>query len=110
VKRRTRSITKRPIDPERTRRIPAEGFSWLDRRFVREGLIEPLALEAILLYFFEKRIRPVLIDNCYGCHSTEAQTAGKLKGGLLLDTREGIRRGGDTAAAVVPGDVEAAFS
>ena len=52
MKRRTRSITKRPIDPERIRRIPAEGFSWLDRRFVREGLIEPLALEAILLYFF----------------------------------------------------------
>ena len=52
MKRRTRSITKRPIDPERIRRIPAEGFSWLDRRFVREGFIEPLPAEAILLYFF----------------------------------------------------------
>jgi len=52
VKRRTRSITKRPIDPERIRRIPAEGFSWVDRRFVRKGFLEPLAPEAILLYFF----------------------------------------------------------
>jgi hypothetical protein len=51
--------------------------------------------------FFEKRIRPVLVDKCYSCHSADAE---KLKGGLLLDTREGIRRGGDTGPAVVPGD------
>ena len=45
-------IQKQPIDPERVRRIPAEGFSWIDRRFVREGFIEHLSQEAILLYFF----------------------------------------------------------
>ncbi len=53
--------------------------------------------------FFESRIRPVLVESCYGCHSQEA---GKSKGGLLLDTREGIRTGGDTGPAVVPGDLE----
>ena len=53
--------------------------------------------------FFESRIRPVLIEKCYSCHSAEAE---KVKGGLLLDTREGIRKGGDTAPAVVPGDVK----
>lgn len=52
MKRRARSVTKRPIDTERIRRIPAEGFSWVDRRFVRKGLIESLPAEAILLYFF----------------------------------------------------------
>ena len=52
MKRRARNLKKKPIDPERTRRIPAEGFSWLDRRFVREGFIEHLPAEAILLYFF----------------------------------------------------------
>ena len=52
MKRRARSITKRPIDTERIRRIPAEGFSWVDRRFVGKGLIESLPAEAILLYFF----------------------------------------------------------
>ncbi len=52
MKRRARSITKRPIDPERIRRIPAEGFSWVDRRFVCKGLIESVPAEAILLYFF----------------------------------------------------------
>jgi cytochrome c553 len=51
--------------------------------------------------FFEKSIRPVLVEKCYKCHSAEAE---KIKGGLLLDTREGIRQGGDTGHAVVPGD------
>ncbi len=49
--------------------------------------------------FFETRIRPVLIEHCYECHA-----AGKKRqGGLLLDTRAGIRLGGDSGAAVVPG-------
>jgi hypothetical protein len=51
--------------------------------------------------FFEKNIRPVLSQKCYGCHSKES---GKQKGGLLLDTREGIRTGGDSGHAVAPGD------
>ncbi len=51
--------------------------------------------------FFETKIRPVLVEHCYSCHSPEAK---KIKGGLLLDTREGSRRGGDTGPAVVPGD------
>ncbi|QDU25302.1 Planctomycete cytochrome C [Anatilimnocola aggregata] len=49
---------------------------------------------------FEKHIRPVLVEQCYACHSAKAK---KVKGGLLLDTREGIRRGGDSGPAVVPG-------
>src|SRR5437762_11436928 len=51
--------------------------------------------------FFEKKIRPVLVEHCYKCHSASAE---KVKGGLLLDTREGLRKGGDTGPAVVPGD------
>ena len=41
--------------------------------------------------------------SCYKCHSASSE---KIKGGLLLDTREGIRKGGDTGAAVVPGNLE----
>ncbi len=52
--------------------------------------------------FFEKKVRPVLVARCYECHSKDAK---KLKGGLLLDTREGARKGGDTGPAVVPGDL-----
>ncbi len=51
--------------------------------------------------FFEKKIRPVLVQHCYKCHSAEAA---KLKGGLRLDTREATRKGGDTGPAVVPGE------
>ena len=45
-------VKKVPIDPGRVREIPSEGFSWIDRRFVREGFIDRLPGEAILLYFF----------------------------------------------------------
>lgn len=51
--------------------------------------------------FFESKIRPVLAKHCYECHSVES---GKSKGGLMLDTKQAIRAGGDTGPAVVPGD------
>ncbi|MFZ4819716.1 MAG: c-type cytochrome domain-containing protein, partial [Limisphaerales bacterium] len=54
--------------------------------------------------FFESRIRPVLVEHCYECHS--AQSA-KLKGGLLLDSRAGVIRGGDSGPIIAPGDPEA---
>ena len=50
--------------------------------------------------FFEKKIRPVLADKCYKCHSEKTE---KVKGGLVLDTREGIRRGGDSPSSAVRG-------
>src|SRR5437879_9968490 len=50
--------------------------------------------------FFEKKVRPVLVEHCYKCHSTQAP---KLKGGLLLDTREALLKGGENGPAVVPG-------
>lgn len=55
------------------------------------------------LDFFEKRVRPVLAERCYKCHSA---TSEKLKGGLLLDTREGMLKGGDTRLSLVPGNPE----
>src|SRR5687768_18524169 len=52
--------------------------------------------------FFEKKIRPVLIEKCYSCHSHQAK---KLKGEYYTDSREGIRKGGESGeAAIVPGD------
>ena len=42
----------------------------------------------------------MLAEHCYSCHSAQAK---KLKGGLLLDTLEGLRKGGETGPAVVPG-------
>jgi len=55
------------------------------------------------LDFFEAKIRPLLSERCYKCHSAEA---GKFKGNLTLDTVDAIRKGGDTGPGVVPGDIE----
>ncbi len=52
------------------------------------------------LVHFESRIRPVLAESCYECHSVES---GKAKGGLRLDDREAVLRGGDSGPALVPG-------
>src|SRR5437588_565124 len=51
------------------------------------------------LDFFEKKIRPVLVESCYECHSADAK---KLKGGLYLDTADGLLKGGDSGPAIVP--------
>ena len=59
--------------------------------------------DAAGLEFFEKHIRPVFVESCYKCHSAQAA---KLKGGLLLDTRDGLLKGGDTGPALTPGDPE----
>jgi hypothetical protein len=51
--------------------------------------------------FFETKIRPVLIENCFQCHSDKKQ-----RGGLRLDSRAAILRGGDTGPAIVPAQPE----
>ena len=56
--------------------------------------------------FFEQRIQPVLVERCYSCHSAKAVSKKTLKAGLLLDTREAMRKGGDSGPAVVPGRPE----
>ncbi|MEM7015516.1 MAG: c-type cytochrome domain-containing protein, partial [Verrucomicrobiota bacterium] len=70
-------------------------ISTLSAAAVSANGTDPAGLE-----FFEKNIRPVLIERCYECHSADA----KVKGGLLLDTREGLIKGGDTGTAIVAGD------
>ncbi|MEW4568556.1 c-type cytochrome domain-containing protein [Tautonia sp. JC769] len=50
--------------------------------------------------FFEKKIRPVLIERCYACHSSQAKPP---KAGFRVDTRSGLRRGGHSGPAIEPG-------
>jgi len=61
------------------------------------------ALASSDLQFFENKIRPVLADKCYKCHSKEAD---KVRGGLLLDSREALLHGGNTGPALVAGKPE----
>ncbi|MBI4908680.1 MAG: PSD1 domain-containing protein [Acidobacteria bacterium] len=51
--------------------------------------------------FFEKKIRPVLVEKCYACHSEKSKMA---MGGLRLDTAAALRKGGDSGPAITPGD------
>ena len=53
--------------------------------------------------FFESKVRPILANNCYQCHS---ESSGKHKGGLFLDRRAGWRNGGDSGPAIAPGDTD----
>ncbi|HUS34737.1 MAG TPA: PSD1 and planctomycete cytochrome C domain-containing protein [Verrucomicrobiae bacterium] len=53
--------------------------------------------------FFESRIRPVLAEHCYKCHSVESK---KRKGGLWLDSRAALREGGDSGPVLAPGHPE----
>ncbi|MGZ5518357.1 MAG: PSD1 and planctomycete cytochrome C domain-containing protein, partial [Limisphaerales bacterium] len=55
------------------------------------------------LEFFEKRVRPVLVAHCYPCHSADAK---KVKGGLKLDSRRDLLKGGENGPVIVPGNAE----
>ena len=51
--------------------------------------------------FFEKKVRPVIVEHCYECHSSASK---KVKGGLLLDSRVEILKGGSSGPAIVLGN------
>src|SRR5471030_759512 len=58
-----------------------------------------LSAQAVDNTFFEKEIRPLLVNQCFGCHSSKLKTP---MGGLVLDTKAGMRAGGDGGAILVP--------
>jgi len=63
----------------------------------------PLSAADDGLDFFEQKIRPVFVEHCFKCHSTQTKSQ---KGGLLLDSREAMLAGGDSGPAIVPGKPE----
>ncbi len=74
---------------------------WVASSRAQEETVQEENLTAEQVMFFESRIRPVLVRECYSCHSTRSQ----VKGGLWLDTKAGARGGGDSGPAIVPGDL-----
>jgi hypothetical protein len=56
--------------------------------------------------FFESKVRPVLAEHCYKCHSGQAKSP---KGGLRLDSLDAATKGGDTGPALVPGNADASL-
>ncbi|MFM8891198.1 MAG: PSD1 and planctomycete cytochrome C domain-containing protein [Planctomycetia bacterium] len=106
---------KTTLHPTRTTRIPASSPS---RPSLLMRLAASLCLAAIApagraaepapgpdaegVAFFESRIRPVLVAHCHQCHAADSKS---IRAGLLVDTRESIRAGGDSGQpGVVPGD------
>jgi mono/diheme cytochrome c family protein len=61
------------------------------------------AVSSAQLEFFEKQVRPILVEHCYECHGERAD------GGLHVSSRESLLRGGDTGPALVPGDPDSSL-
>lgn len=68
------------------------------------SLVQAESLRPEQAEFFEKRIRPLLVEHCQECHGADKQ-----KGSLRLDHKEGWHKGGDSGPALVPGDVSASL-
>ena len=69
----------------------------------RAGADDSVKFSREQVEFYEKQVEPILEENCYNCHSHQAD---KIKGGFVLDSREGLLKGGDDGAAVVAGEPE----
>lgn len=78
--------------------------SWVP--FVSAQQSAPTSDLSAKLEFFESKIRPVLIEHCYECHSAEAKT---VQAGLVLDTAQGLLNGGDSGPAILPGQSDASL-
>ncbi|MCX6858168.1 MAG: DUF1549 domain-containing protein [Verrucomicrobia bacterium] len=75
--------------------------------FVFFLITSTLAADPAGVAFFEQKVRPVLAEHCYSCHSAQAK---KLKGNLYLDSKAGWEKGGDSGdPIIVPGKPEASL-
>ena len=84
-------------------KFPYSFFTLLMACLASSAAIAQQNLPQDQLQFFEKNIRPVLVKYCYECHSIDS---GKTRGGLLVDTREGLLLGGDSGPAIVAKNLE----
>ncbi len=89
------------VPPPKRRAVTQQG--WLVRLTLLALTLWPIVGEASdpeKIEFFEKRIRPILAQECYECHSQRH----KVKAGLELDSRPGWQGGGDSGPSILPGD------
>ncbi len=110
-----RAFGPRPDPPDLTDRIdtmpmPPKAIAALSCVALLSGMASrstaaegPSKPDAEGVAFFEAKIRPVLVERCYQCHSADSE---KVKGGLRVDHREGMVKGGDGGPSVVPGKPE----
>jgi hypothetical protein len=83
--------------------LTAAFFVWLGTFFGLAAVADDSAqrepVAAAGLEFFEKSVRPLLVKRCYECHAKD-----DVDGGLNLDSKAGVLKGGDTGAVVVAGE------
>jgi len=113
----SRSVPPRPTLRNRAARaalllprMPYRCFvAWMIALGCLAGAVPAAEPDRAGIEFFEAKIRPVLVEHCYQCHSAKAAVEKKLKGGLLVDSRDGLAKGGDSGPAVVAGKPEASL-
>lgn len=85
-------------------RPPAFAIPTLFAILISPGLMAPThaqpPIAARQLEFFERRVRPLLVEHCYQCHSADAE---RIEGSLRLDSRQSHLQGGDSGPSIVPG-------
>jgi hypothetical protein len=86
--------------PSRPRLVVAFTFALLSGGATAVSAQTAARDKAALVEFFEKRVRPILANNCYNCHSATTNS----KGGLRVDDRNGLIQGGGRGPAIIPGD------
>jgi mono/diheme cytochrome c family protein len=97
-------LSARPRKFEIARRVGEDRFM----RFFLASIMTAFTAASVAaqdagIEFFEKKIRPVLVEHCHECHAAGAK---KFRGGLLVDSRPALQKGGETGPALVPGHPE----
>src|SRR6185503_3328087 len=91
------------ISPRTALILAAAAFSGATLWAAQSAPATPMQPSAQAIEFFEAQIRPLLIESCFDCHTEDE------KGGLRLDSRERMLKGGESGPAIVPGDPDASL-
>src|SRR5690349_13356524 len=81
-------------------RVRFAALTFYSALLVATGIAHAQTTNAGSPEFFETKVRPILANNCYGCHTNSAM------GGLRLDSLDGLKKGGKRGPALVPGDAD----
>src|SRR6266404_7932224 len=100
---RSRPVRVAPVVKQTTMRLLTFGTILAFHQSIKSAETNSAAFPPQQIQFYETRILPILSENCFKCHSHQAD---KIKGSFVLDSREGLLKGGETGPAIVPGEPE----
>lgn len=97
----SRSFANHVLPIHATARLAVFMLAWGVLNAIGQTPAAPTSPSPAELEFFENRIRPVLAEHCYSCHSAQSE---KLKASLRVDGRDLLLQGGDAGPAITPGN------